>query len=90
MARRDNESDVLKMDFFMDSTTSPTIKRVWKRLRADIMESRPTVRKAVQQPQEYICPKCGHGVWLPKYPNALYRCCMAQSCGWRGKRPSMQ
>lgn len=36
------------------------------------------------------CPKCGYAVWLPKYKNAKYRCLMAETCGWRGRRPLLR
>ena len=36
---RDKEGDILKMDVWMDGASSPTIKRVWKRIRADYGES---------------------------------------------------
>jgi hypothetical protein len=54
---KDKEGDILKMGIWVGNASSPTIKRVWKRIRADYMESTKTVRpkRARQQRKVAIC-----------------------------------
>ena len=38
----DKESAVIKMDFYMDSVESPTIKRVWQSIRSELLNQQTT------------------------------------------------
>ena len=50
--------DVIKMDTWMCNVSSPTIKRVWKRLRAKLVESTKTVRPTAKAMQCKMPPRC--------------------------------
>lgn len=48
------EEAILKMDFYIDSAASPTIKKVWKKIRHDVVTKHDLTYSA-----GYTCKKCG-------------------------------